>query len=210
MTGNGGPAAALPGTPHHLRPGAAIDDLICSLEEEWKVGLKIRGAEWSPKTSNANDTPDRICALVKFLFYTARPALYHAIDEFKSLAPSLTSEERLGLLREILSSTKESQLDPRGRTPKNEPPKSLAASLRGKYALAIYVLQKLHKRFYYFGIHTQKSYLTTCTSYKDTIHSLLCLNCYLFLGVRYRPGRSVIRPIAKWYYVSTNVCWLHS
>ncbi|KAG9191956.1 hypothetical protein G6011_10690 [Alternaria panax] len=129
MTGNGGPAASLPGTPR--RPGAAIDDLIRSLEKEWKVGLRIRGAEWSPKKSNVDDPPDKIYALVKFLFYRARPDLYDAIEEFKGLAPSLTREERLEALRRILSSRKESLLGSGSRTPKNEPPKSLVTSFSG-------------------------------------------------------------------------------
>lgn len=132
MTGNGGPAASLPGTPH-LRPGAAIDDLIRSLEKEWKVGLKVRGAEWSPKRSNRDDTSDKICALVKLLFFSARPALHHAIKEFESLAPSLTREKRLVELHEILSRTKKSQSVPNGRMPYNEPPKSSMTSSSGRY-----------------------------------------------------------------------------
>jgi hypothetical protein len=151
MTDNGGPAAPLPGTPRHHGAGAAIDDLICSLEKEWKVGLKTRGAEWSPQKSNVGDTPDKICALVKYLFFRARPALDDAIREFEGLARRRTREDRLVLLHQILSRKKESQPVPRGRTPKNEPRTGLAASFSGRYTLAFYVLHNFRVRIRYVG-----------------------------------------------------------
>jgi hypothetical protein len=139
MTGNGGPAASLPGTPRRLRPGAAIDDLICSLEEKWNLGLKVRGADWSPKRSSTDDTPDKICALVKFLYYHARVALNQGIEEFESQAPGQEREKRSESLRQILSRKKEGELMSRGMTPRNEPLESLTASFSGEYALAFYV-----------------------------------------------------------------------
>ena len=141
--GNGGPAVSLPATPQHLRPGAALDDQIRSLEEEWRLGLKIRGAEWSPKRSNTDDTADKIYALVKFLFYRAPTALKQAIGEFRAAAPGSRHQDRLALLRRILSSTKESELATRGRTPRNEPPKSLAASFSGETDLLFTILVAL-------------------------------------------------------------------
>jgi hypothetical protein len=140
MTGNGGPAVSLPATPQHLRPGAAIDDQIRSLEQEWRLGLRIRGAQWSPERLNNNDTADKIYALVKFLFYRAPTALEQAITEFRDRAPHEPHPARLALLRQILYSTKEGELATRGRKPKNEPPKSLAASLSSEYIFAFYIL----------------------------------------------------------------------
>lgn len=137
-SGPAGAAASLPGTPHHLRPGAAIDERIRSLEAEWQIGLKIRGAGWSPHRSNANDTADKIYGLVQRFHYSAETTLNQAIASFRELAPEFAPEKRLDLLYRILSSkTKKDSIDPISRTgtPKNEPPKSLKASLIGEYAL---------------------------------------------------------------------------
>jgi hypothetical protein len=109
------------------------------LEKKWNLGLKIRGADWSPKRSSEDDTPDKICALVKFLYYHARAALNQGIEEFESQAPGLGRENRPDSLRQILSRKKEGELMSRGRTPRNEPLESLAASFGGEYALAFCV-----------------------------------------------------------------------
>jgi hypothetical protein len=136
MTGNGhargptGPAASLPRTPQ--RRGAEIDDRIRSLEAKWKIGLKLRGAEWSPRKSRADDLADKIYGIVKLLYFSAQPALDDAIAQFEGLAPRTAQREHLGLLyRTLLSKTKKDGPVSRTGTPKNNLPKSLASSLPG-------------------------------------------------------------------------------
>jgi hypothetical protein len=104
MTGNEdvggrtGPAASLPGTPQRLRRGAEIDDRIRSLEAKWKIGLKLRGTEWSPSKSSADDLADKIYGIVKRLYFSAQPTLDDAVRHFEDLAPRTAPGERLGLL----------------------------------------------------------------------------------------------------------------
>lgn len=145
MPGNGkagspAPPAALPiplpKTPHHLRRGAAIDELIRSLEARWRIGLKVRGAEWSPQRSRTNDLADKIYGLVKRLYFSAEPALHQAVANFNDLATQSPHGGSLDLLCQVLSSKiKKDGGDAISRTstPKNNPPKSLKASLLGKY-----------------------------------------------------------------------------
>jgi hypothetical protein len=142
MTGNGdagspnGPAASLPGTPQRLRRGAEIDDRIRSLEAKWKIGLKLRGAGWSPRKSSADDLADKIYGIVKRLYFSAQPALDDAVRHFKELAPRTAQEERLGLFyRMLLSKTNKDGPVSRTGTPRNEPPKNLASAQPGKHTL---------------------------------------------------------------------------
>ncbi|CAO2652575.1 Nn.00g008580.m01.CDS01 [Neocucurbitaria sp. VM-36] len=131
-SGPAAPAASLPATPHHLRPGAAIDALILSLEAEWHLGLRVRGADWSPARSRTDDQADRVCGLVKRLFYSAETTLNQAIAGFREVAPVLPQEKRLDVLCQLLSSkVQKNGQDPISRTgtPKNDPPKSFKASL---------------------------------------------------------------------------------
>ncbi|KAF1844339.1 uncharacterized protein K460DRAFT_317788 [Cucurbitaria berberidis CBS 394.84] len=126
----GGGTASLPKTPHHLRPGAAIDELIRSLEAEWRIGLKVRGADWSPLRRSTNDQADKIYGQVQHLFYSARVALNQALATFKELAPFWPHEKRLELLSGVLSSKKgDKNTISRTSTPKNDPPKTLKSSL---------------------------------------------------------------------------------
>jgi hypothetical protein len=136
----GGPAASLPlpGTPHRIRRGADINTLIRSLEGKWRIGLKLRGTEWSPKKSAGDDVADKVYGIVKRLFFSAPPALNDAIHSFEELAPRTAPRDRLGLLhRTLLSKTKKdgSGSVSRTGTPKNDPPKTLASALPSKYTL---------------------------------------------------------------------------
>ncbi|KAL6707441.1 hypothetical protein ACN47E_004011 [Coniothyrium glycines] len=132
--GNAGSAApapaSVPKTPHQLRQGTEIDNLICSLESKWKIGLKVRGKDWSPRRLDTNDQADRICGLVKRLFYSARSALDQAVASFEELAPQFKHEDRLDLLHKTLSSKLKAN-DTRARTgtSKNPPSTSLKSSL---------------------------------------------------------------------------------
>lgn len=150
MTGNGGaggpagPTDTLPlplpppGTPRHLRPGAAINHRIRSLEKKWKLGLRVRGAEWSP--TKKSDLADKTYGLVQRLFYLS-PALDKAIESFEELARQWPQDKpqkhRLEeLYRTLQSEVKRRAPESKTATPKNNPHKSLlASSLHGKYTL---------------------------------------------------------------------------
>ncbi|RAR14531.1 rna-directed rna polymerase 2 [Stemphylium lycopersici] len=93
-------AVPSPATPHRLRPGTRIDDLIRRLEADWSLGLKLRGV-YSP--SKPRDTFEKIYDNVKLLFFRNQPALNDAVAKFELRAPSRKHEERLGLLHELLS-----------------------------------------------------------------------------------------------------------
>ncbi|KAI4655516.1 hypothetical protein J4E93_000228 [Alternaria ventricosa] len=114
----------------------ALNELICSLERQWNIGLRLRGDGWSPKKAIPDDAADKVHALIKFLFYSAPTALEEALEQFKGKAPGLSREERLDRLREILSRVKKGELESKGRTPRNEPPKVRATPFSGEYKLA--------------------------------------------------------------------------
>jgi hypothetical protein len=136
----------LPGTPHHIRRGADIDNLIRSLEDKWRIGLKLRSAEWSPKKSagSTDDLADKIYGIVKRLFFSAQPALNDAINTFEEQASRTAPRERLRLLYRILLSKTKKDGGPVSRTgtPKNEPPKSLASALPGKHCIPLHLIMR--------------------------------------------------------------------
>ncbi|KAF1829490.1 hypothetical protein BDW02DRAFT_146045 [Decorospora gaudefroyi] len=126
--GPAGPASLPPGTPQHrlrLWRGAELDELILQLEATWKIGLKLRGAEWSPKKSSWDDLPDRIYGIFKRLFFSSRPALDEAIRRFEQQAHGYPRAKRMLLLYQTLP--KRDGPVSRIGTPKNDPPKSLSS-----------------------------------------------------------------------------------
>jgi hypothetical protein len=118
------PHSLLPHTPRHPKSGAALDDLIRSLEDEWRLGLKVRGALWSPQKIDEKSTADKVHGQIKRLFFSARPALEIALELFKDTAPGFAPNKRLELLHGILKSKTKSPISRVG-TPLNEPSKSL-------------------------------------------------------------------------------------
>ncbi|RMZ70766.1 hypothetical protein GMOD_00008394 [Pyrenophora seminiperda CCB06] len=136
--GPSGPAGSLPlplpppppGTPRHLRPGAAINHQIRSLEKKWKLGLRVRGAEWSP--TKKSDLADKTYGLVQRLFYVP-PALDRAIESFEELAQQWPRDKPQKQRLEVLYQTLQREVKRRApesktATPKNNPPKSLLES----------------------------------------------------------------------------------
>jgi hypothetical protein len=122
-----GPARSLPvqppQTPHHPNSGAALDELILSLEDEYRLGLKLRDASWSPNKTTNRSTTDKVYDIIKRLFFPHRPALDSALDRFRERAPGEAHEKQLGVLYDILKSKAQSLISGAG-TPLNEPPES--------------------------------------------------------------------------------------
>lgn len=112
-----------PTTPHHPRNGAALDSLIVSLENEWKLGLKIRDSHWSPQKTDEKSISDKVYGQIKRLHYGAKPELNAVLDNFRNVARSLPHEMRLEVLHGLLKSKTQSPIS-RAGTPLNEPPKS--------------------------------------------------------------------------------------
>jgi hypothetical protein len=113
-----------PSTPHHSKNGAEIDSLVVSLENEWRLGLKVRGPLWSPQ--RADETlADNVYGRIQRLYYSAPPALYSALDSFRETAPGFAPNKRLELLQGILKSKTQAPIS-RTATPLNEPPQSLS------------------------------------------------------------------------------------
>jgi hypothetical protein len=113
-----------PHTPRHHKSGVAIDNLILTLEDEWRLGLKVRGPLWSPQKADKKSTAETVYGQVQQLFYTDRPALDSAIETFRGTAPGFPHDERLGLLRGLLKSKTLSPIS-RADTPLNRLPNSL-------------------------------------------------------------------------------------
>ncbi len=137
MSGGGraGAPASLPRTPHHLRPGQAIDDRIRSLEAGWSLGLIIHDSNWSPSQSRKDNPADVAYRRVKQLFYESCTKLDQAISTFEDLAPTWPENERLGLLNGLLYSKIERKNSrwTNTVTPKTVPSKSFTASLMREY-----------------------------------------------------------------------------
>jgi hypothetical protein len=116
-----------PQTPRHPKSGAALDDLIQTFENKWRLGLKVRGPLWTPQKSTLENTADKVYGQIKRLFFSSRPALDSAFEQFEADAPRSAHDSRLGLLHVILKSKTQSPI-PRAGTPLYEPPKSVKES----------------------------------------------------------------------------------
>jgi hypothetical protein len=113
-----------PHTPRHPKTGAALDELVRSLEDEWRLGLKVPGLLWSPQRADVKSTAEKVYQQIKYLFFSAQPALDDALNSFKSQAIGFPPDERLKVLHGILKSRTLSPIS-RAGTPLSEPPKSL-------------------------------------------------------------------------------------
>ncbi|KAF2123488.1 hypothetical protein P153DRAFT_391578 [Dothidotthia symphoricarpi CBS 119687] len=98
-----GPAlpASVPRTPHHPKSGAALADLIRSLESKWQLGLKVQDGR-SPAQSRT--IADKTCRAIQYLFYSNRGGLNDALAIFEQSGPFLRPEARLELLHGKLKS----------------------------------------------------------------------------------------------------------
>lgn len=128
---------SVPQTPSHPRTGTALVQLIRSIEDRWSLGLKIRGDDWSPHKSTTEDIADKVYGQIKRLFFSARPALDAALENFEQTRGGFAHEKQLELLHGILKSKTHSPIS-RAGTPLNEPPKSLKPSQMCKWSLLLF------------------------------------------------------------------------
>ncbi|KAH7066941.1 RNA dependent RNA polymerase-domain-containing protein [Paraphoma chrysanthemicola] len=118
-----------PTTPQHPRTGAALSNLIRSLDDEWHLGLGKIPQLRSP--AQHQTTADKTYAKIQRLFYSARPALDDVIQSFTKVASGFPKEAQLEVLHGMLKS-QTTQPPSRVRTPvsgsRNVPPKSLLST----------------------------------------------------------------------------------
>ncbi|KAF3039373.1 hypothetical protein E8E12_006968 [Didymella heteroderae] len=109
------------------KKGEELDDLICSLEDRYQLGFNIKAGLRSP--AQRKSTADRAVQLIKFLFFSHRPALDDALATFATTAAFIVRDQRANALLTILrSKTQHGSPTSRSATPKNVPPRSLRTS----------------------------------------------------------------------------------
>jgi hypothetical protein len=113
-----------PSTPHHPKNGVGLDNLIIDLENEWRLGLKVRDVLWSPQRTDKKSITDNVYGQIKRLYYTAPLALDEALGTFKETALEFPHNKRIDELHRILKSKTQSPIS-RANTPLNEPRKTL-------------------------------------------------------------------------------------
>lgn len=127
LTGSVAPA---PRTPHHQKPnGAALKQLIQSLDAKWQLGLRV-----DEHRSPAQDrtAADIIKARIQHLFFVSKPTLDEVLATFESIAAGFAHSQHLDLLDGLLKS-KRAVNSSQSRTDTfigtaNHPPKSLSST----------------------------------------------------------------------------------
>jgi hypothetical protein len=107
------PGSLPPTTPRHSKTGADLDSLVIALEEEWRLGLRVRGPLWSPRESKGS-TSEKVYGQIQRLFFSAEPALDAALDNFRETALGFAHSKRLELLHGILKSKTQSPISRTG------------------------------------------------------------------------------------------------
>lgn len=126
-------------TPRRAKAGAALEEFIVAIENEWQLGLKMRGPLWSPhKSRNVQSTADKVYGLIKRLFFTSRPALDAALKSFRdaALAPGCVQGKRVHLLHGVLKATAQSPM-PETSTPKRHPLRSLGTTTECEWKVPV-------------------------------------------------------------------------
>jgi hypothetical protein len=125
--GPGAPATA-PNTPR--KTGKELNELIRSLEDEWRLGLDVHNKLLSPD-KRSDTLQGKVYGQIQRLFFSSPTALGTALDGFRQIAPGFEHGKRLELLHGSLKSQTQSPLS-RAGTPAssqgrsvNMPPKSL-------------------------------------------------------------------------------------
>ena len=86
------------------RNGRALERLLRELENDYRLGLKIRDDTWSPASSDRSIS-EQVQGRIKRLYYSNEPALHkvlHAFREQLAAGPLLSSRDRLSLLQRLL------------------------------------------------------------------------------------------------------------
>jgi len=119
------PASVPPLTPR--KKGEELNDLICSLEDRYQLGFNVKAGLRSP--AQRKSTADTAAQLIKFLFFSHRPALDDALATFATTATFIAKDQQANALLTVLrSKTQHGSPISRSATPKNVPPKSLKTS----------------------------------------------------------------------------------
>ncbi|KAF2715699.1 hypothetical protein K504DRAFT_529828 [Pleomassaria siparia CBS 279.74] len=109
-----------PATPHRVGAADPINDIIRSLENSWRLGLRIRDQYWSP-SAGPKSTPDIIYGRIKFLYYHDQSTLNQRLEDFKRIAPKTARDGQLDLLLTLLplptGTPKSSARDARTQSP---------------------------------------------------------------------------------------------
>ncbi|KAF3050045.1 hypothetical protein E8E11_006510 [Didymella keratinophila] len=119
------PASVPPLTPR--KKGEELNDLICSLEDRYQLGFNVKAGLRSP--AQRKSTADIAAQLIKFLFFSHRPALDDALATFATTATFIAKDQQTSALLTVLrSKTQHGSPISRSATPKNVPPQSLKTS----------------------------------------------------------------------------------
>jgi hypothetical protein len=72
------------------------------LENDWTLGLKIRGKDWTP-TASKRDPANEVYGHIKRLYWSAQSALHEVLEIFSTeVAAKQIQHERLELLKSLL------------------------------------------------------------------------------------------------------------
>lgn len=120
------PALVPPTTPQHPKSGAALDQLLRKLEDEWQLDLEVGGQQTPAKMRT---TAGKAKQKIQYLFYSSMPVLHGVLRRFKEDVPRRRNISRLELLDSLLREEVSAQ-SPRSGTAtpvstRNQPPKSL-------------------------------------------------------------------------------------
>jgi hypothetical protein len=129
--GPGAPApATTPNTPR--KGGAALNKLIRSLEDEFRLGLVYDEKLFSP-SRRSDVLSGKVHGQIQRLYWKSEPALVEALRSFRQIAVGFAPEKRLEVLQGILKSQMkspmlmtETPLSSHAR-PGNVPPKTLVS-----------------------------------------------------------------------------------
>lgn len=120
-----------PETPRHHKSGAALNELVTSLEQEFKLQLNVRNAQWSPRKSEKTKA-DRIYGHIQFLYYKKRDILDASLNQFRDMRTKIPYDSHLdlldGLLKPGVEKTKSRTVTPLGEVPKVFKPSPLCKS----------------------------------------------------------------------------------
>lgn len=86
------------------KKGEDLNRLICSLEQQYQLGLRVWDEHRSPIHQLHQTTADKVYRKIQRLFFSSGPTLDDALAIFETSASFLPSEQRLGLLYNILRS----------------------------------------------------------------------------------------------------------
>jgi hypothetical protein len=110
--GPGAPApVTTPNTPR--KDGAALNELIRSLEDEFRLGLVYDEKLFSP-SRRSDVLSGKVYGQIQRLYWSPEPALGRALDHFRQIAVNFAPDKRLEVLHGTLKSQTQSPLSRTG------------------------------------------------------------------------------------------------